>query len=338
MPIQTVLGPITADELGPTSMHEHVFADFRVYRQPDVEGTPEDRRVTPETYEFIRHNALVLEDNLLLDDIEAVVDELSAVAALGGSGLLECTTPGVGRSPEVLQDVSRRSGMHIMMGCGWYVHDSHPELVERSSVDELAAILIGELRDGVEGTGVRPALMGEIGTGAPWTDRERKVVAACGAASAATGAAVSIHLQANGRFALDVLETLVREGAQPERMILGHMDAVLDRGYHRAVAETGAVLAYDCFGQEIEVAGHFKDPTDLERLEFVELMLADGRAAQLVLGCDVWLKFLLRTYGGKGYEHLLASVVPALRNDLGVADDVIEQILVENPRRLLDRP
>lgn len=338
MAIQTVLGPISADELGPTSMHEHVFADFRIYRQPAVEGMPADGRVTAESLEFVRRNPLVLEDNLLFDATDAVVDELSAVVALGGAGLVECTTAGIGRSPEVLQQVARRAGLHIMMGCGWYVHDSHPGLVERSSVDELTAILVGELRDGVAGTGIRPALMGEIGTGAPWTDRERKVVAACGAASAETGAAVSIHLQAQAQLGLEVLEALQREGARPERVILGHMDGNLDRGYHLAVAEAGAVLAYDCFGQEYEVPGHYKDPTDVERLAFVELMLAEGRASQLVLGCDVWLKFLLRTFGGTGYEHLLARVVPALREDLGVPDDVIEQLLVGNPRRLLDRP
>ena len=40
MSIYTVLGPIAADELGPTNMHEHVFVDARTWLTPPREPLP----------------------------------------------------------------------------------------------------------------------------------------------------------------------------------------------------------------------------------------------------------------------------------------------------------
>ena len=43
--------------------------------------------------------------------------------------------------------------------------------------------------------------------------------------------------------------------------------------------------------------------------------------------------------GGRiGYEHLHRRILPLLRDQHGVGDDVVTQMMVENPRRLLDRP
>jgi phosphotriesterase-related protein len=98
------------------------------------------------------------------------------------------------------------------------------------------------------------------------------------------------------------------------------------------------VLEYDTFGSEFYFGDLFKDPTDLERLRYVSFVVENGWGGQLVLGCDVWVKAALRAYGGMGYEHLMKRVVPAMRNDLGIDDTTIEQMLVETPRRILDRP
>jgi phosphotriesterase-related protein len=49
------------------------------------------------------------------------------------------------------------------------------------------------------------------------------------------------------------------------------------------------------------------------------------------------MKIQLRRYGGYGYGHLMRTIVPALRVR-GVPEAQIQQMLVENPRRLLDRP
>ena len=336
--IYTVLGSIAPDELGRTSMHEHLLIDGRVWLTPAEEEEPADRRVTIENLGFVRWNLVSLEDNLVMDDPAPCIRELAAVKELGGSGIVDLTSIGLGRRVQELPAISRATGLHVMAGCGFYIHDSHPDWVETSSVEELAALLETELRDGIDGTGIRPALVGEIGTSDPVTPREEKTLRAAARAGAATGAAVNVHLDPRGAHALDVLEILTAEGMTPERVIFSHMDEHLDRDYHRAVAESGAVLEYDTVGSEFYFGSLFKDPTDLERFDYVVFLLEHGFVEQLVLACDVWVKAAMKTYGGMGYEHLLKRVVPTLIDSYGVSEDAIEQMLVRTPRRLLARP
>jgi phosphotriesterase-related protein len=132
VPIHTALGPIEPHDLGPTSMHEHVFVDSRIWLEPSAErnAPPPTAPVALETLGFLRWNPHSLEDNLIVDDPDVCVHELRRVAAAGGSGIVDMTNIGLGRRPADLPDVARRSGVHIMVGCGFYVHDSHPGWVE----------------------------------------------------------------------------------------------------------------------------------------------------------------------------------------------------------------
>jgi phosphotriesterase-related protein len=338
MPIHTVLGPIEPDALGPTSMHEHCLIDARAWLRPAREEPPAETKVTLETLGFVRWNLVSLEDNLIMDDPEVAIRELSDVRALGGSGIVDLTTIGLGRRVDALPEIATRTGLHLMVGCGFYVDHSLPDWVRKASVDELTELLSRELREGLDGTGIRPALIGELGTGDPITDLERKVLHAAGSAGAEAGAAINVHLDPRGTHALEAVEILVAEGMEPGRVILSHMDEHLDRGYHRAVADAGAVLEYDTFGQEITVPGLFADPHDVDRLEYVQFLLEHGLDEQLVLGCDVWVKSAQRTFGGMGYEHLLKRIRPALEADFGVPSATVDRLLVDNPRRLLNRP
>ncbi|UNB52880.1 phosphotriesterase [Mycolicibacterium sp. YH-1] len=338
LPIHTVLGHIAPEELGRTSMHEHVFIDARVWCTPPQEPMPEDTSISLENHGFLRWNLDSFEHNLVLDDEHVAIKEVTSVAAAGGSAILDVTNIGLGRDVRKLSAVARASGVHIMTASGCYIHDSHPSWVAEMSVEELAALFTSELTDGIDGTGITSALLGEIGTSDPVTDREFKVLAAAAAAGAQTGASVSVHLDPRGTHGVAVLEYLVALGMQPERVILGHVDEHLDEGYHRDMLATGATLAYDTFGSDYCHSGQFQDPSDSQRLDMLVPLLEDGFADQLVLACDVWTKINLRTYGGMGYDHLFKRVVPMMRDYRGVDVAVIDQMLIANPRRLLNRP
>ena len=339
MPIHTALGPIEPSDLGPTSMHEHVFVDSRIWLEPSAEpnAPPPTAPVSLETLGFLRWNPHSLEDNLIVDDPEVCVSELRRVAAAGGSGIVDMTNIGLGRRPADLPDVARRSGVHIMVGCGFYVHDSHPGWVDEASDDELEAIMVRDLVEGIDGTEVQAALIGEIGTSSPVTAREERVVRAAGRAGVRTGAMVNIHLDARGAHALEILDMLTAGGQPADRVVFSHLDERLDLGYHREIAAAGAVIEYDTFGQEYYLP-NFKDPTDEERFVALRALLEDGLAAQIVLGCDAWIKAVATAYGGTGIEHLFIRVAPTLRSRYGIGQEAIDQMLVHNPRRLLDRP
>ncbi|MFE7980334.1 phosphotriesterase [Streptomyces shenzhenensis] len=342
MPIHTVLGPIEPERLGPTSMHEHLLSDLRVWAKPPVEEPPAGAQIGPELMGYLRWNALSLPENLVLHDPDVAVAELLAAKAGGASGVLELTLPGMGRRLEELPEISRRSGVHVCVGAGWYVENAMPEHIKKADVDEIAAGFVTQLTEGIDGTGIRPALLGEIGTSSPITDAEWRVLRAAARAGAQTGTAVYVHLSFREQAGVKILDTLLEEGMPADRVIVGHLDENFDRSYHEAVARRGAVLAYDTFGSDFYYGDpSLRNPTDAERLEMVAWLLEAGFAEQLIIGGDLWTQANLRHNGGNGYEHLFRRIAPAIGRLAGAGDAgeaLVRRIMVDNPRRLLNRP
>jgi phosphotriesterase-related protein len=336
VPVHTVLGPIDPTLLGPTSMHEHVLSDATALHTAAREPLPDVPRVTIENLGFVRWNLLALEDNLRLDDAELAVRELAAVRTCGGAGVVDLTVNGLGERVELLPAVARTTGLHVMVGCGFYIGKTHPAWLAELSVDEIHELLAGELAGGIRETGIRPALVGLIGTSDPITAAEERVLRGAARAAAGAGAAMNVRLDPAARHGLGVLAIAEEEGLDAGRVIFGNVDEYLDPPYHRALADLGAVLEF-CFGSEFYYRHGYKDPTDAERLGHLVALLADGYAEQIVLGCSVWTKAQLRAFGGMGYDHVLRRIVPALTTELGVPEETIRRLLVDNPRRLLDR-
>jgi phosphotriesterase-related protein len=340
MPIHTVLGELDPAQLGPTSMHEHVFADLRLWAKHGDDGVAWPGPIGPEAQYHLRWNGLHTPDNLTLHDPEVAVSELVSVHAAGGRTLVDLTVTGMGRRTADLVAVSRASGVNIAVGCGYYVEELHPPGLTALDVDQIAATLVADLNEGLDGTGVKPALIGELGTNHPPTETEWRVLRAAGIAAGQTGAAVNVHLSWRGADGVAVAEALIAEGMSPDRIILSHLDERLDRGYHRACAELGVVLEFDTFGSEYlySTASRARNPTDVERLEALEAVISAGYGAQVVVGCDIWTQGNLLRNGGCGYEHLFRRVMPALSWACGADAATVEMIMTGTPRRLLDRP
>jgi phosphotriesterase-related protein len=335
--IQTVLGPLPAAELGPTSMHEHLVIDARVLQAPAREGEPPaGERVTIENLGFVHWNLLALADNLVLDDPALATVELGYAAELGQRALVDLTSWGLGAQPAALPEIARASGMHVVAGCGVYLDRPHPDWIAGLSDEALAARFVAALEDELEDAGFRAGLLGIVGTGEPITASEQRVLWATAAAAGETGAALVVRLDPAARRGPEVLEILADAGCPPGQVIFGNADEFLDLGYLRELAAAGATLEW-CFGNEAYYRDGYKDPTDAERLAaLVELLADPSLAERCVLACSVWTKSQLRTFGGMGYEHLLRRIVPELRRQ-GVGDDLLQVMLVENPARLLDR-
>jgi phosphotriesterase-related protein len=333
--IHTVLGPIAAEDLGVTSMHEHLLLDARILHAPSREAPPDDPRVTIENLGFVRWNLLALEDNLVLDDADLAARELALACAEGQRAVVDLTCWGLGPDPARLPAIARATGMHVVAGCGVYLDRPHPE--ELRGLDEagLEEVFRAALDDGVAGGGFRAGLLGLIGTSAPVTEAEHRAVRAAGRAAAATGSAVTVRLDPSERRGRWVLEELASVGCPPEQVIFGNVDEFLDVGYLGELAAEGANLEL-CFGNEAYYRNGYKDPTDAERLAGAEALLAAGWVDRMVLGCSVWTKSQLRAYGGMGYAHLLRRIVPELERR-GVSAEALRAMLVDNPARLLDR-
>jgi phosphotriesterase-related protein len=288
-------------------------------------------------------------DNLILDDETLIAEELGHYADAGGQTLVDCTAIGIGRDPAGLQRLARRTGLNIVMGTAFYSENAHPHYVRDMGVDDIAALMVLEVTEGVGPTKARAGVIGEVGlTGiprghgrkkvGPITPEEEKVLRAAGRAATRTGVAVSLHLDpVEPRAALVALDLLDEEGLDASRVIVGHLDQVQDLDYHRAIAGRGAYVQFDSFGREHyaeEWSYDFDFGHDSWRTRYLKRLIDEGYADQLLVSQDVALKSDLRAYGGNGYGHILMNIVPMLR-ELGVDDDAVRKLLVENPARAL---
>jgi phosphotriesterase-related protein len=336
--VHTVLGPIAPAQLGVASMHEHLGIDARVLHAPSRETPPADARVTLENLGFVRWNLLALEDNLVIDDPPLVAAELGFAAELGQRAVVDLSGWGLGANPHALPGIARRSGLHVVAGCGVYLDRPHPDWILALDADGLAERFVTALEDELEpGCGFRAGLLGIVGTSATITASELRVIAGAGAAAGRTGAAVTVRLDPATREGPRVLGLLDDAGCPAEQVVFGNVDEFLDLGYLRELAATGATLEW-CFGNEAYYRDGYKDPTDAERLAALVTLLEEAPelADQCVLGCSVWTKSQLRAYGGMGYDHLIRRIVPELERR-GIARAALDAMLVANPARLLAR-
>jgi predicted metal-dependent phosphotriesterase family hydrolase len=306
--IQTVLGLIDPADLGFTLPHEHT--QIALWHVPD----------RWDYWQLTRDEPLILE-------------ELAAYREAGGSGLVDLTLPGVGRDPTWLAGIARSSGLHVVMGCGWYRGAHYPAeaRIDRRSVDDLAGELVREATAGVGDTGIRPGIIGEIGTDKPWVSAlEERVHRAAARAARRTGFALTTHgvLSAVG---LDQLRIFEEEGADPARVVIGHADSFPRLDHYLAIVERGASLEFDFLGMSF---------TPSERIgegRVVELLcdlLGRGHVERILLSQDVCHDSQLSHYGGNGYTYLARTFLPRLR-EAGVSDAEIETMTVSNPRRML---
>jgi phosphotriesterase-related protein len=298
--VMTVQGPIPADTLGKTAMHEHVLIDlFRVSRLSDF----------------------------LLNDEEMAADEVRLFKDAGGATIVDVTTPDLGRDPLALRRISEATGVHLVMGCGWYRQPFYPEEIDRTTVDAIASQMIGDITNGVGETGIRAGIIGEIGSDKNYVSaQEERVFRAAARAQKRTGLALTTHTSFSpvGLQQLDILE---EEGADLRRVIIGHCDTYLFRDYHEALLRRGAYVQYDSVGSSYIYP-------DAKRVKLMVELLRQGYASQLLLSCDVCRKSYWHAYGGIGYDYCLSRYLPQLRA-AGVSEEEIHLMVVENPRRLL---
>ena len=305
--VMTVAGPIPPERIGFTLPHEHTgIALWHVPNRWDYwELTPDEELITEELRDFRRR---------------------------GGSTLVDLTLPGVGRDPERLRRLSLATRVQLVMGTGWYRQAYYPPEagIDHRSVDELAAEMIAELEDGVGETGVRPGIIGEIGTDKPWLSaQEERVHRAAARASRQTGMAISTHAVMSP-VGLDQLRVFAEEGVDPARVVIGHADSYPNLDHHLAILDQGANLSFDFLGQRFGT----EEATEPRIIELLVELLERGYADQLLLSQDVCHNAQLKANGGFGYVYLQQHFLPKLRT-AAVGEGEIERMTVLNPRRIL---
>ena len=180
--IHTVRGPVQADALGVTLMHEHVLVDFA--------GAT---LVHPSRYDTDEAVALVL-------------PHLRRLADHGCRTFVECTPSYLGRDPALLARLSEASGLNILTNTGYYGVQLRylPPQAFGETASGIARRWIGEWRRGIDGTSIKPAFMKISVSAAPLSPLDIRLLDAAGADAPGDGAGDRLaYAQRRGRARSD---------------------------------------------------------------------------------------------------------------------------------------
>lgn len=348
--VQTVLGPIEPDCLGITLPHEHFLIDQTLggvyFVEPESlsERALAHQPVTMENLSWVRYHTKDSLDNQILDNVDLAIKEAMLFKLEGGSTIVDQTNCGIGRDPRALARIARATGLNVIMGSGYYA-DSPATSARVSAMTEesIAEEIMRDFTIGVDDTGVRAGIIGELGCSWPLKPNEAKGLRAGALAQAVTGAAVTVHPGRNDHAPLEIIEVLAAAGAQLSRVVINHMDRC---GYsletRLSLLKTGCYVEYDLFGFEgyyparVALAeGRLPDtPNDLGRIREIMDLIERGYLSQILVSHDIGMKVMLVSYGGWGYAHLLREVAPLMRV-YGMNIEQIRALMVDNPRSLL---
>lgn len=339
--IQSVTGPVDSADLGVCLPHEHIINDVRSWWQASSQIGVDSKEfsekpVTTDILWELRLDPFSNLDNCQMADAEVARDELLKFSSLGGVSVLEATSVSIGRNLPALRDISIATGLTVIAGTGFYLDSSQPDDIKSKDVDEIAQLLLDDLAEGEEG--VRPGFIGEIGVSADFTPAERRSLEAASVVQAQTGLPMQIHLPGWLRLGHQVLDAVEARGVDPRAVVLCHMGpSGDDQTYQQELAKRGAFIQYDMVGMELFYADQgFQCPSDEDNARHIMELSNSGFAQHVLVSQDIFLKSLLRRFGGPGYGHILQYFVPRLRRH-GASDDLIEDLMVANPRRLFEQ-
>ena len=333
---QTVRGLVDPGELGATLMHEHLLWDIRT---PAMRVDPDQG---PElclcNYFACNYGTRKAPNNLVFVDPDLASEEVSHMRRAGGRSIVELTVGGLEPDPVGLRKVAEATDTHIVMGCGHYVDEYQDAGNRERSVDDFARQMIDDITLGAWGTDIRAGIIGEIGCQSPWTDLEKRVMAAAVIAQRETGAAINVHPGRHHEQPQEVAQFVRTQGGDLSRLVISHIDrTIFDDATLFRLADTGCVIELDLFGQEQSYYGLNLDidlPNDAERLRWIRRLIERGHLDQIVISHDICYRSRLTKFGGHGYGHIFENVVPLMRRrDFTEAE--IKHITVGTPKRLL---
>ena len=261
------------------------------------------------------------------DSFDELASDLRLIYNHGVRNIVDLTNQTMGRAPEYVRRLSEETGISIFLSTGTYLEAfSGPYIAERS-VDEIAKDAVRDLTEGIDDTGIKADVIGEIAWSGP-EERplEKKAWKAYCIAAKKTGSLVSTHAS-RGVQLYPQIKYLLENGVKPERILIGHIEFCREEDALKNILESGVTIGLDMIGKECA-----RD--DDYRADFVKKIRDMGKLSQLTLSLDICRKEQLRTNGGYGYIHLFETFIPMLKKR-GITDDDLEIMLKNNPRRLL---
>ena len=310
--VETLRGPIDTADVGFTLMHEHVF----VLGQ----GVPEN---FPSVWDEEK-------------EIANAREKLAELAGLGVKTIVDLTVIGLGRDIPRLIKIVGEIPVNVIVATGVYTYNELPQYFQNRDEDAMAALFVKDITEGIQGTEVKAAIL-KCATDEPGlTPGVEKVLRAVARAHRSTGAPISTHTHPETKRGLEQQRIFKEEGVDLGRVVIGHSGDSENIDYLQALIEAGSYIGMDRFGLDQLLA------TD-KRVATIAKLCELGYANRMVLSHDAncyidWfpMELIRGSVPNWHFRHISEDVLPALR-EAGVSDEQINQMMVENPRRIFEQ-
>ena len=319
--VETVTGPIPVDKLGKTLIHEHF-----IFGYPGFQG---DVTLGPFKEEEFLEAAIAVARQMQSFGVQTVVDPTPN----------EC-----GRDPQFLKKVSEATGLQIICATGYYYEGegAPPYFKFRQALgtaeEEIYEMFIKEISEGIAGTGIKPGIIKLASSKDQITEYEKMFFRAAARVQKETGIVILTHTQ-EGTMGPDQARMLIELGADPSKIIIGHMCGNTNPEYHKEVMDQGVRIGFDRFG----IQGMVGAPFDQERVATLMDLLDAGYEDQILLAHDsvnIWLgrppimnEQVMKIMENWHPGHIFENILPTLREN-GVTETQIDKMLGVNAEAL----
>lgn len=344
MACMTVLGEKDTKEIGIVAAHEHIFIDMSVFFSEPEEISAKiisKELVTIDKLGILKRNPFAVLDNVEMMHYETQKKEIQYFQTAGGRTVVDVTTIGLGRDPELLKRISVETGLNVICGTGYYVQEAQSAKNLELSAEEMEENIVRDIEIGIGHSGIKAGVIGEIGISQVIYPFEKRSLEAACKAQLRTNAPLMIHINPWSTQGLNAMEIVNTYGIAPEKVVICHSDVENCEDYIFSLLDKGVFVEFDNFGKEMNTdrwdikPGYGRFVSDWDRVNLLKKIIARGYGRQLLFSCDICLKSLLHAYGGWGYDHVLTHIVPMLY-EAGIPEWEVKEILIDNPARWLD--
>src|SRR5919106_4115454 len=323
--VQTVTGPIDADQLGTTLIHEHLAnADEAVrFQWPNA---PTVREKEPRAVGY--------------DQIEEVaIEEAKAAVELGVKTIGEPSAMFLGRDVKMMRRVSEATGLQVVPCTGIYTYDYLQPFFLNRDADQIADLFVSDIEQGIQRTEIKAAFIKCAADEPGITENIEKIHRAAARASLRTGAPIMAHTRPASNTGPRQIEIFEEEGVELSKVQLAHTGDTDNLDYIEGVLEKGVWIGLDRYGLELFLPYERRQAT-------AKSLLERGYADRIFLSADSvatsdWfppnvIDALLA--GGAAQDWTIRiineRVLPELR-EWGMTEDQERTMMVENPVRWL---
>jgi phosphotriesterase-related protein len=324
--VETVTGPIDAEALGTTLIHEHlIFRDEAVLAQWPHAGTVKEA----EPPEPVAPG----------DELGVALECARSVVESGVKTIAEPTGMFGGRDVEFSRRVAEDTGLQVVPCTGIYTYDYLPPYFQFRDEDAMADLFVHDIQEGIQGTGIKAAFLKCAADEPGVTPNVEKVHRAIARASVRTGTPIMAHSRPASETGPRQVEIFEEEGVDPARIQIAHTGDTDDLDYIERLLDKGVYIGMDRYGLEIFL------PMDRRNATVTEL-LERGYADRMFLSQDFcatldWYppevgRQLVESGAAKDWSMTLVvdQVIPTLR-EAGMTDSQLDTMMVENPKRWL---